>query len=75
MGGSIPVHDEVILNLQKMNKIINFDENSKILNTECGVILEAANSYISQFNCEIPWDLGAKVNIIIIIILNILIII
>jgi hypothetical protein len=26
VGGSVPVYDEIIINLQRMNKIISFDE-------------------------------------------------
>jgi FAD/FMN-containing dehydrogenase len=31
VGGSVPVFDEIIVNLQKMNKIIDFDEVSSVL--------------------------------------------
>ena len=43
-----------------MNKIINFDQKSNVLEVEAGVILETANNFLEQYKCEIPWDLGAK---------------
>ena len=39
VGGSVPVHDEVILNTQRMNKILGFDESYGILQAEAGCIL------------------------------------
>ncbi|KRX06433.1 FAD-linked oxidase-like, C-terminal [Pseudocohnilembus persalinus] len=60
VGGSVPVFDEIIVNLSKMNKILNYDESSGVLTVEGGVILQEANDYLKQFNSEIPWDLGAK---------------
>ena len=39
VGGSVPVHDEVILSTQRMNRIIGFDESYGIISAEAGVIL------------------------------------
>ena len=41
VGGSVPVHDEIILNLSKMNQIYNFDQNTNIISLEAGVILQS----------------------------------
>ena len=46
VGGSVPVYDEVILSLKKMNKIIKFDPLSAVLSVEAGVVLEKANEYL-----------------------------
>jgi FAD/FMN-containing dehydrogenase len=43
VGGGVPVHDEIILNLKNMNKIINFDVKNRIFSTESGVILQNVN--------------------------------
>ncbi|EAR83770.1 FAD linked oxidase family protein (macronuclear) [Tetrahymena thermophila SB210] len=60
VGGSVPHYDEIILSLQRLNKIIDYDTNNDIVTTESGVILENLNQYLSQFNTEAPYDLGAK---------------
>ena len=39
VGGSVPVHDEVILSTSLMNKILDFDESYGIISSEAGVIL------------------------------------
>ena len=39
VGGSVPVHDEVIVNTQRMNRIIGFDESYGIVSAEAGCIL------------------------------------
>jgi D-lactate dehydrogenase (cytochrome) len=39
VGGSVPVFDEIIVNLKNMNKIEGFNEVSSIVNCEAGVIL------------------------------------
>jgi len=49
VGGSVPVHDEIILNLSKMNKILKFDNKTRILTAESGVILEEASNYVKQY--------------------------
>jgi FAD/FMN-containing dehydrogenase len=60
VGGSVPVFDEIVINLQKMNKIHSFDEVSGILVADAGVILENADNYLAEKNHIFPLDLGAK---------------
>jgi FAD/FMN-containing dehydrogenase len=60
VGGSVPVHDEIVLSLAKINKIHKFDEQTNILTADAGVVLEHANEYVKQHGCELPWDLGSK---------------
>lgn len=60
VGGSVPVHDEVIMNLGAMNKVISFDEVSGILVCEAGCILENLDNYIGNKGFAMPLDLGAK---------------
>ena len=45
VGGSVPVHDEVILNTQRMNRIIGFDESYGIVSAEAGCILSDVQDY------------------------------
>ena len=60
VGGSVPIHDEVIVSMKKMNKILDFDEQSNIITTEAGVILQDLQEHIEKYNVESPFDLGAK---------------
>ena len=39
VGGSTPVHDEIILSTARMNNILGFNESYGILSTQAGVIL------------------------------------
>ncbi|KNA25760.1 hypothetical protein SOVF_003960 [Spinacia oleracea] len=60
VGGSVPVFDEVIVNMSQMNKIISFDKVSGILVCEAGCILENLESYTDNEGFVMPLDLGAK---------------
>lgn len=60
VGGSVPVFDEVVINLTRMNKIRSFDDVSGILVVDGGVILENADNYLKEHNYIFPLDLGAK---------------
>lgn len=59
-GGSVPVFDEIVLSLRLMNKIGDFDENSGVLMTDAGCILQNLESHVKQLGHTIPLDLGAK---------------
>lgn len=60
VGGSVPVFDEIVVNLGRMNKIRGFDEVSGILVADAGVILEMADGYLAERKHIFPLDLGAK---------------
>ncbi|KAH6791482.1 FAD-linked oxidases family protein [Perilla frutescens var. frutescens] len=60
VGGSIPVYDEVIINIGSMNNILSFDKVSGILVCEAGCILENLISFLDNEGYIMPLDLGAK---------------
>ncbi|WOK99398.1 putative D-2-hydroxyglutarate dehydrogenase, mitochondrial [Canna indica] len=60
VGGSVPVHDEVIINLGLMDKVVSFDKINGILVCEAGCILENLNSFLENEGFIMPLDLGAK---------------
>ncbi|OQV00698.1 FAD linked oxidase, domain-containing protein [Cladophialophora immunda] len=60
VGGSVPVFDEIVISLSRMNKIRSFDDISGILVVDGGVILEVADNYLAEQNHLFPLDLGAK---------------
>lgn len=60
VGGSVPVFDEVIINVGSMNKIISFDQVSGVLVCEAGCILENLVSFLDNEGFIMPLDLGSK---------------
>ncbi|OQR86910.1 D-2-hydroxyglutarate dehydrogenase, mitochondrial precursor [Achlya hypogyna] len=60
VGGSVPVHDEIILSLTQLNKIEAFDAVSGIIVCQAGCVLESLDAYAGKFGYLMPLDLGAK---------------
>lgn len=60
VGGSVPVFDEVILSMSRMNQIRHFDDTTGVLVLDAGVILENADGYLAKRQHIFPLDLGAK---------------
>ncbi|KAI1918446.1 D-lactate ferricytochrome c oxidoreductase [Ophidiomyces ophidiicola] len=60
VGGGVPVFDEIVVNMSRMNRIRSFDENSGVVSVDAGVILETAEKYLADRNHIFPLDLGAK---------------
>ena len=60
VGGSVPVHDEVILSLQRMARVESFDDVSGVLVCEAGCVLEALDTRLAAQGYMMPLDLGAK---------------
>ncbi|SZE99888.1 unnamed protein product [Blumeria hordei] len=60
VGGSVPVFDEIVINMGRMNAIRDFDEVSGALVVDAGCILEVADNYLKERSHIFPLDLGAK---------------
>lgn len=60
VGGSVPVFDEIVINLGRMNQIREFDDVSGVLVADAGVVLEAADNFLAERDYVFPLDLGAK---------------
>lgn len=60
VGGSVPVHDEVILSLASMNQVRHFDPVGGTLVCDAGCILETLDGFVGQHGYMMPLDLGAK---------------
>lgn len=60
VGGSIPVFDEVVLSMSRMNSIHAFDELSGVVECDAGCVLEDVDNFLLQKGCTVPLDLGAK---------------
>ncbi|XP_065351405.1 D-2-hydroxyglutarate dehydrogenase, mitochondrial isoform X1 [Cloeon dipterum] len=60
VAGSVPVFDEVILNLSLMRKIESIDTASGVIVCEAGCILEELDNVLREKDLMMPLDLGAK---------------
>ncbi|KAI9298212.1 FAD-binding domain-containing protein [Neoconidiobolus thromboides FSU 785] len=60
VGGSVPIGEEIILSLSKMNKILDIDTVSGNITCEAGCILETLNTTLNKNGLMMPLDLGAK---------------
>lgn len=60
VGGSVPVFDEIIVSMKKMNKIYGYDPETNLIHCQAGCVLEDLNNYLAKFNKTMPLDLAAK---------------
>ena len=60
MAGAVPVDNEIIISMTKMNAIQSFDSDSGILVCQSGAILQTLEEYVNQKGFIMPYDLGAK---------------
>jgi glycolate oxidase len=55
-GGALAIHGGIVLSLEKMNEIIDFDEKNCILEVQPGVITEEINNFLKKYNFFFPPD-------------------
>ena len=60
VGGSVPVHDEVVVSTVLMNEVHGLDEASGVLTCQAGCVLERLDGYAAERGFMMPLDLGAK---------------
>ena len=60
VGGSVPVHDEIILGMKKMDGIISIDPSVGSIVCEAGCVLENLEGLLNADGMSMPLDLGAK---------------
>lgn len=60
VGGSVPVADEIIVSVARMNQIHGLDRTSGILTCDAGCILSDLHNYTADRDHLVPIDLGAK---------------
>ncbi|KAK5978893.1 FAD-binding PCMH-type domain-containing protein [Trichostrongylus colubriformis] len=49
VGGSVPLYDEVVLSIRRINKHFEFDDVSGIMSCDAGMILEELDNRISPY--------------------------
>lgn len=60
VGGSIPLTNEIILSMSKMNQILELQESERVIKLECGVVLHDAEMHCREYGLTMPLDLGSK---------------
>lgn len=60
VGGSVPVFDEVVISMQQMNQVYDFDDLSGCVTCDAGCILDDLDLYLNKRDHCVPVDLGAK---------------
>ncbi|KAJ1849346.1 D-lactate ferricytochrome c oxidoreductase [Coemansia sp. RSA 2611] len=60
VGGSVAVHDEVVLSLRNLNRVRSYDDVSGVLVCDAGCVLEELDTYVGERGHVMPLDLGAK---------------
>jgi FAD/FMN-containing dehydrogenase len=60
VGSCLSGSDEVVVSLEKLNRILDIDPASSIATVEGGVILENLQSELSHHNMVTPYDLGSR---------------
>ncbi|CAD5212593.1 unnamed protein product [Bursaphelenchus okinawaensis] len=60
VGGSVPVHDEVVISIKKLRNYYKLDPNSGILECDAGFVLQELDEKLAKDGFMMPIDLGAK---------------
>lgn len=60
VGGSVPVHDEIVLSTSRMSQVVSIDALSGVMVCEAGCVLQTLDDQLSQEGLMMPLDLGAK---------------
>ncbi len=59
-GGAVASEKELVISLDKMNKIIEFNETDRLLSVEAGVTTQEIQEYAEKHNLFYPIDLSSK---------------
>lgn len=59
-GGSIPIYGGILLSLEKMNRILELDEENLTLTVEPGVLIMDIHAYVDDYGLMYPPDPGQK---------------
>lgn len=60
VGGGVPLGDEVVLSLSRMDRVLSLDEHSGHLICQAGCVLENLQNHVWERGYTMPLDLGAK---------------
>lgn len=54
------MHDEVIVSVRKMNRILALDDINGILSAQAGCVLENMNDYVLERGFDMPYNIGSR---------------
>lgn len=60
VGGSVAIHGGIMINLSKMNRILELDEENLTLTVEPGVLLMEISKFVEEYDLFYPPDPGEK---------------
>lgn len=60
VGGAVAIHGGIMINMSKMNKILELDENNLTLTVEPGVLLMEISKFVEERDLFYPPDPGEK---------------
>ena len=60
VGASVPIYGGIMINMSKMNHILEIDEENLTLTLEPGVLLMEISKYVEEFDLFYPPDPGEK---------------
>ena len=60
VGGTNTLQSDVVISLEKMNKIIEIDTESRTVSVEAGAILENLHTAVNEHDLMFPLNFGAK---------------
>ena len=60
VGASVPIYGGIMINMSKMNNILEIDEENLTLTLEPGVLLMEISKYVEEFDLFYPPDPGEK---------------
>jgi glycolate oxidase len=63
-GGSIPIYGGILISFEKMNKILELDEENLTLTVEPGVLIRDIHAYVEKYGLMYPPDPGQKSGVI-----------
>ena len=63
-GGAIPIHGGILLSFEKMNRILELDEENLMVTVEPGVLIMNLHAYVEERGLLYPPDPGQKMGTI-----------
>lgn len=60
VGGSIPVHDEIILGMKRMNRVISIDRSAGAVVCEAGCVLETLEIAVNEEGFTVPLEISER---------------
>ena len=59
-GGAVAAHGEMVVSLQRMNRVLSFDPVDRLLTVQAGIALEAVHGAAKEHGLAYPVDFAAR---------------